>query len=111
MNTFSIERGDNILHNVFFGDKDYKTHGIEDMDFEELSNYEVLPDIVDAMLDATDEAFGPSQEDVFITLVDDEGCLIWSIDIEQDGNEFSYGLINWRQTDDRYYYGEEVKDD
>lgn len=111
MNTFSIERGGQILHNVFFANKDYETPNVEEMTFEELSNYEGLADLVDAMLDATDDAFGPGQEDVFITLVDEAGRFIWSINIEQDGNEFSYGLIDWRQSDDCYYYEEEVEDD
>lgn len=107
MNTFSIERGGQILHNVFFANKDYETPNVEEMTFEELSNYEGLADLVDAMLDATDEAFGPSAEDVFITLVDEDGYFIWSIDIEQNDSEFSYRLIDWSQSEDRYYYEEE----
>ena len=108
MNTFSIERGDNIIHNVFFANDDYKMPPISDMSFEELENYEGLSDVVDAMLDATDGAFGPGNEDVFITLVDEDGYFIWSINIEQDNSSFTYGLIDWRKDGELYCYGEEV---
>ena len=106
MNTFSIERGDNVLHNVFFGDKDYKMPNVSEMSFDELTNYDGLANLVDAMLDATDNAFGPSCEDVFITLVDENGYFIWSISIEQYDSEFNYKLIDWAQSDDKFCYGD-----
>lgn len=106
MNTFSIERGDNVIHNVFFADKDYNMPPVADMTFDDLVNYEKLSDIVDAMLDATDSAFGPGKEDVFITLVDSDGYFIWSINIEQDNSDFNYSLIDWRQTGELYCYEE-----
>ena len=106
MNTFSIERGNNIIHNVFFADKDYNMPNVEDMSFGDLVSCENLTDIVDAMLDATDTAFGPGPEDVFITLVGEDGYFIWSINIEQDNSEFKYSLIDWRMTDELYCYEE-----
>lgn len=108
MNTFSIERGDNIIHNVFFATKDYEMPNVANMSFDEIAHYEGLSDIVDAMLDATDDAFGTGNEDVFITLVDEDGYFIWSINIEQDNSSFAYGLINWRKDGELYCYGEEV---
>lgn len=110
MRTFSIERGDNVIHNVFFANKDYVMPPVADMSFEELVNYENLSDIVDAMLDATDNAFGPGTEDVFITLVDEDGYFVWSISIEQCDSEFSYNLIDWCQSDDKFCYGDEDDD-
>lgn len=104
MNTFSIERGDNVVHNVFFGDKNYKMPNVADMSFDELVTYNGLPDLVDAMLDATDTAFGPGPEDVFITLIDENGYFIWSINIEQCDSEFSYQLIDWSQSEEKFSY-------
>ena len=106
MNTFSIERGDNVLHNVFFGDENNKMSNVTEMSFDELVNYDGLSDLVDAMLDATDDAFGPSCEDVFITLVDGNGYFIWSISIEQCDSDFNYQIIDWSQSDDKFCYGE-----
>lgn len=107
MNTFSIERGENVIHNVFFADKDHNMSNIAEMDFNELMNYDKLPNVVDAMLDATDDAFGPGPEDVFITLVDEKGHFIWSISIEQYDSDFEYQLIDWRQANEYYCYGDE----
>lgn len=104
MNTFSIERGDKVIHNVFFADKEYNMPPVAEMSFDDLINYENLSNIVDAMLDATDSAFGPGVEDVFITLADENGYFIWSINIEQSDSDFKYSIIDWRQTDELYCY-------
>ena len=107
MNTFSIERGDNIIHGVFFATKDYEMPPITEMSFDEIVNYDDLPNIVDAMLDATDHAFGPGHEDVFVTLVDKNGVFIWSINIVQYDSHFEYSLINWEDSGYSFSYGVE----
>ena len=110
MNTFSIERGDNIIHNVFFTNDDCEMFSILDMSFENIVNYEKLAYIVDAMLDAADDVFGPGSEDVLITLVDNDGYFIWSIEIEQDNSDFKYRVIDWKQSEMKFCYGGEDYD-
>ena len=107
MNTFSIERGDNVIHGLVFAKDGCGVHPVCDMSFDDLSNSEDLSDIIDAMLDATDEAFGPGIEDIFITLVDEDGHFVWSINIEQDDSSFSYRLIDWCQKGHLFCYAED----
>lgn len=108
MNTFSIERGDNVVHNVFFVNNEYEMSHVANMNFAELVSYDELSDVVDAMLDATDDIFGPGPEDVFITLVDEDGYFIWSIIIEQDDSNFKYHIADWKMPGKNFCYGKEV---
>ena len=104
MNTFSIERGDQVIHGIVF---------VEDVEYsdlinargEEAKNHSYLNEfIMDVCYMALDK-FEESEEDIVCTLVDEDEYFIWSILINIDDPEHvKYKFIDWEKENKKYCY-------
>ncbi len=113
MNTFSIEHGNGFVKDVCFVDfnGNISHEEISELTFEELSNYDKIDYFIKGILEACDQFFGESDEEIYVTLVREDGYFIWGVILNADGNSVAYQLIDWTKDDQLFRYEEEDNDE
>lgn len=88
--------------------KDDGTPAFEDvksMSYEEIKSYENAEEFVVAVMDATNDYFGESDEHTLVTLVGDDDVFIWGIVIgPDDGDQIRYAFVDWKKDGRSYRY-------
>ena len=113
MNTFSIEHGNGFVEGVCFVDfnGNISHEEISELTFEELSNYDKIDYFIEGILEASDQFFGESNEEICVTLVGEDGYFIWGICLTIEENSISYQLIDWTKDEQLFRYKEEEHDE
>lgn len=113
MNTFSIEHGNGFVQGVCFVDfnGNISHEEISALTFEELSNYDKIDYFIEGILEASNQFFGESDEEIYVTLVREDGYFIWGVILNPDGDSITYQLIDWTKDDQLFRYEEEDNDE
>ena len=113
MNTFSIEHGNGFVQCVCFVDYNGVTshEEVSALTFEELSNYDKIDYFIKGILEACDQFFGESDEEIYVTLVREDGYFIWGVCLIPNGEYITYQLIDWTKDDQLFRYEDEDNDE
>jgi hypothetical protein len=101
---------------TFQSDKIMAINNGEDLFFDEIfgfdsalriTNYNLLEDFVTEMLDMSENVFGDGIDSLMITLVSGvDDTFIWSVRVEIEEDNMSYGVIDWKKDGLTYKYCE-----
>ena len=109
-NRFCIDRNGDIIENVVLCNDNKETmfEDLMNMDFEQMTNYEHMEDFVVSSMDAVNEIYGGADEDTYVTLVDKDGVLIWSVIMGPGENEgdVKYNFVDWRKDGKTFKYAD-----
>jgi hypothetical protein len=93
-----IRHGINLFPEVF----DYNTAF-------RMQNYKHLGTFAVAMTGISEEELGEGFNNLMVTLISGEDdAFIWSVDINIEGDNLSYGVIDWRKDGETFKYQEAV---
>lgn len=106
MNTFSIEHGNGFVKDVCFMDNNgiVPHEEISVLTFEELSNYDKIDYFIEGILAASEQLFGESNEEIYVTLVGEDGYFIWGVCLIPNGEYITYQLIDWTKDEQLFKY-------
>ena len=105
---FSVER--NGCYGTIVDEKrqdgERRTPDFMNMTYDEMRSNEYLDMFVVAIMEDVNAAFGTSDEQTVVTLIDEDGIFVWGILIgpgEEDGS-IRYNLIDWKKDGMNYRY-------
>ena len=106
-NYFAIERNGKCINGAVIRREDnlIAFESVMNMSYDEIKSYDGIEDFVVCLMDASNKAFGNSDEHTIVTLVGEDDVFIWSIIVGPDGDDqMRYAFVDWKKDGKKYRY-------
>lgn len=103
MSYFAVESDGHYWDHIMFKDSDgyIAFENYLDMTYDEMKGQTDIEDFVFAVINAVN---GYKNEQVVITLIDEDDIFIWSVIMGVVDDQIRYALVDWKKNGENYRY-------